>query len=98
VRLMVSGPEGKDKVVELFEPGGMFGEIGVFTGECYRTWTQAVGAVVLVLSLGSQVNQQLSDLAGNLAWLVIFFVLAFFLYASLYAALGAAAEDEQHLG
>ena len=48
VRLMVSGPEGKDKVVELFEPGGMFGEIGVFTGECYRTWTQAVGAVVLV--------------------------------------------------
>jgi len=48
VRLMVSGPEGKDKVVELFEPGGMFGEIGVFTGACYRTWTQAVGAVVLV--------------------------------------------------
>jgi CRP-like cAMP-binding protein len=45
---MVSGPEGKDKVVELFEPGGMFGEIGVFTGERYRTWTQAVGAVVLV--------------------------------------------------
>jgi ATP-binding cassette subfamily B protein len=30
----------------------------------------SVGAVVLVLSLGSQVNQQLSDLAGNLAWLV----------------------------
>lgn len=48
VRLMVSGPEGKDKVVELFEPGGMFGEIGVFTGECYRTWTQAVGAVMLI--------------------------------------------------
>ncbi|MBV2264889.1 MAG: cyclic nucleotide-binding domain-containing protein, partial [Thauera sp.] len=48
VRLMVSGPEGKDKVVELFESGGMFGEIGVFTGERYRTWTQAVGAVVLV--------------------------------------------------
>lgn len=48
VRLMVSGPEGKGKVVELFESGGMFGEIGVFTGECYRTWTQAVGTVVLI--------------------------------------------------
>lgn len=48
VRLMVSGPEGKDKVVELFEPGGMFGEIGVFTGARYRTWTQAVGSVVLI--------------------------------------------------
>lgn len=48
VRLMVSGPEGKDKVVELFEPGGMFGEIGVFTGERFRTWTRAVGSVVLI--------------------------------------------------
>ena len=48
VRLMVSGPEGRDKVVELFETGGMFGEIGVFTGERFRTWPRAVGAVVLI--------------------------------------------------
>ena len=40
--LMVKRARGQDKVVELFEPGGMFGEIGVF-GARYRTWTQAVG-------------------------------------------------------
>ena len=48
VRLMSLCPEGRPKVVEIFEPGGMFGEIGVFTGHCYRTWTQAIGASVLV--------------------------------------------------
>ena len=35
-------------MVEIFEPGGMFGEIGVFTGQRYRTWTQAIGAAVLI--------------------------------------------------
>ena len=48
VRLMSLCPEGRPKVVEIFEPGSMFGEIGVFTGQCYRTWTQAIGASVLV--------------------------------------------------
>ncbi len=48
VRLMSLCPEGRHKVVEIFEPGGMFGEIGVFTGQRYRTWTQAVGAAVLI--------------------------------------------------
>ena len=48
VRLMSLCPEGRPKVVEIFEPGGMFGEIGVFTGQCYRTWTQAIGASVLI--------------------------------------------------
>ena len=48
VRLMSLCPEGRPKVVEIFEPGSMFGEIGVFTGQCYRTWTQAVGASVLI--------------------------------------------------
>ncbi|MDX9885180.1 Crp/Fnr family transcriptional regulator [Thauera sp.] len=48
VRLMSLCPEGRPKVVEIFEPGGMFGEIGVFTGQRYRTWTQAIGAVVLI--------------------------------------------------
>ena len=48
VRLMSLCPEGRHKVVEIFEPGGMFGEIGVFTGQCYRTWTQAIGASVLI--------------------------------------------------
>lgn len=48
VRLMSQCPEGRSKVVEIFEPGGMFGEIGVFTGQRYRTWTQAIGSTVLV--------------------------------------------------
>jgi len=48
VRLMSLCPEGRPKVVEIFEPGGMFGEIGVFTGQRYRTWTQAIGASVLI--------------------------------------------------
>ena len=48
VRLMSLCPEGRPKVVEIFEPGSMFGEIGVFTGHCYRTWTQAIGASVLI--------------------------------------------------
>lgn len=48
VRLMSLCSEGRPKVVEIFEPGGMFGEIGVFTGQRYRTWTQAIGAAVLI--------------------------------------------------
>jgi CRP-like cAMP-binding protein len=48
VRLMSNCPEGRPKVVEIFEPGGMFGEIGVFTGHRYRTWTQAVGTTLLI--------------------------------------------------
>lgn len=48
VRLMSHCPEGRPKVVEIFEPGGMFGEIGVFTGRRYRTWTQAVGSTLLI--------------------------------------------------
>ena len=48
VRLMSLCLEGRPKVVEIFEPGGMFGEIGVFTGQRYRTWTQAIGAAVLI--------------------------------------------------
>ena len=48
VRLMSLCPEGRPKVVEIFEPGGMFGEIGVFTGQRYRTWTQAIGSAVLI--------------------------------------------------
>jgi len=48
VRLMALGPDGRARVVEIFEPGGMFGELGVFTGQRYRTWTQAVGRTVLI--------------------------------------------------
>lgn len=48
VRLMIRGAEDRDRVAELFEPGSLFGEIGVFTGARYRTWTKTVGASVLI--------------------------------------------------
>lgn len=48
VRLMAPVTDGRGRVVELFEPGQMFGEIGVFTGESYRTWTEAVMSSSLV--------------------------------------------------
>lgn len=48
VRLMALGPDGRSRVIEIFEQGAMFGELGVFTGARYRTWTQAIGPTVLV--------------------------------------------------
>jgi CRP-like cAMP-binding protein len=41
VKLMSLGPDQRARVVELFQPGSIFGEIGVFTGAAYRTWTEA---------------------------------------------------------
>lgn len=42
VKLLSLGPNSRPRVVELFDAGNMFGEIGVFTGAAYRTWTQAI--------------------------------------------------------
>lgn len=48
VKLMTLGPDNRARVVELFQPCGMFGEIGVFTGAAYRTWTQTIAPSVLL--------------------------------------------------
>lgn len=48
VKLLSLGPDNRPRVVELFEPGNMFGEIGVFTGAAYRTWTQAITPTKLI--------------------------------------------------
>jgi len=48
VKLVALGPDSRTRVVELFEPGGMFGEIGVFTGAAYRTWTEAIDTSTLI--------------------------------------------------
>lgn len=42
VKLLSLGPDQRARVVELFQPGQMFGEIGVFTGATYRTWTETI--------------------------------------------------------
>lgn len=48
VKLLSLGPNNRPRVVELFESGNMFGEIGVFTGAAYRTWTQAITPTELI--------------------------------------------------
>ncbi len=48
VKLMSLGPDKRARVVELFQPCGMFGEIGVFTGSAYRTWTQTIAPSTLL--------------------------------------------------
>jgi CRP-like cAMP-binding protein len=48
VKLVAQGADARSRVVELFERGRMFGEIGVFTGERYRTWTETVAQTTLL--------------------------------------------------
>lgn len=48
VKLLSVGPDQRARVVELFQPGQMFGEIGVFTGATYRTWTETITPTTLI--------------------------------------------------
>lgn len=48
VKLVAMGPDRRSRVVELFERGRMFGEIGVFTGQTYRTWTETTATTTLL--------------------------------------------------
>lgn len=48
VQLLAAEPDGKARTIELFAPGRMFGEIGVFRVPHYRAWTQAVDCTRLV--------------------------------------------------
>lgn len=48
VKLVAMGADNRSRVVELFERGRMFGEIGVFTGKRYRTWTEAIELTTLI--------------------------------------------------
>jgi len=48
VKLIAQGVEGRDKIIELFGPGEMFGEVGVFMHSTYRAWAQAVGRCTLI--------------------------------------------------
>lgn len=48
VKLQSLGPDQRARVVELFQPGQMFGEVGVFTGAVYRTWTETFTPTTLI--------------------------------------------------
>ena len=48
VKLLSVGPDQRARVVELFQPGQIFGEIGVFTGASYRTWTETITPTALI--------------------------------------------------
>lgn len=48
VKLLAQDADGREKVIELFGSGQMFGEIGVFMHSTYRAWAQAVDRCTLV--------------------------------------------------
>lgn len=48
VKLLAQDADGREKVIELFSSGQMFGEIGVFMHSSYKSWAQAVDRCTLV--------------------------------------------------
>ena len=48
VKLLAQDADGREKVIELFSSGHMFGEIGIFMHSSYRAWAQAVDRCTLV--------------------------------------------------
>lgn len=48
IKLLALEPDGREKTIELFTAGRMFGEIGVFHVSRYRAWTQAVQSTRLI--------------------------------------------------
>jgi len=48
VKLLAQDADGREKVIELFGSGQMFGEIGIFMHSSYRAWAQAVDRCTLV--------------------------------------------------
>ncbi len=48
VKLLAQDADGREKVIELFGSGQMFGEIGIFMHSSYKSWAQAVDRCTLV--------------------------------------------------
>ena len=48
VKLLAQDADGREKVIELFGSGQMFGEIGIFMRSSYRAWAQAVDRCTLI--------------------------------------------------
>ena len=48
VKLLARGPAGREKVIDIFGDGQLFGEIGLFMDGPYRSWAQTIGRCVLL--------------------------------------------------
>jgi CRP/FNR family transcriptional regulator len=48
VKLLAQAPAGREKVIDIFGDGQLFGEIGLFMDGPYRSWAQTIGRCVLL--------------------------------------------------
>lgn len=48
VKLLAQAPAGREKVIDMFGDGQLFGEIGLFMDGPYRSWAQTNGRCVLL--------------------------------------------------
>ncbi len=48
VKLLAQAPAGKEKVIDIFGEGQLFGEIGLFMDGPYRSWAQTNGRCILL--------------------------------------------------
>ena len=48
VKLLAQAAGGRDKVIDIFGDGQLFGEIGLFMDGPYRSWAQTIGRCVLL--------------------------------------------------
>lgn len=48
VKLLAQAPGGRDKVIDIFGDGQLFGEIGLFMDAPYRSWAQTLGRCVML--------------------------------------------------
>lgn len=48
VKLLAQAPAGREKVIDIFGDGQLFGEIGMFMDGPYRSWAQTIGRCTLL--------------------------------------------------
>lgn len=48
VKLLAQAPAGREKVIDIFGDGQLFGEIGLFMDGPYRSWAQTISRCVLL--------------------------------------------------
>lgn len=70
VKLIAQGADGRDKIIDLFGPGHMFGEAGVFMHSTYRAWAQAVVRCSLVHVSREQVLAAVAQDPGLARWML----------------------------
>lgn len=70
VKLLAQAAGGRDKVIDIFGDGQLFGEIGLFMDGPYRSWAQTIGrCVLLYLPKGAVIEAIGNDLGLALHFL-----------------------------